>query len=57
VGDFEEVQYVRTAEGPFEGYEAIIKSKSVQERDVLLLITAKNIYKNHIDIDKIESTV
>ena len=48
---------MRTSEGPFEDYEAIIKSNSVQERDVLLLITAQNMYKNHIDIDKIESSV
>jgi len=56
-GNFEEGQKVRIAEGPFEGYEAIFKSKSGQERAVLLLKVAENMLKIQIDIDKIESSV
>ncbi|MCH8847268.1 MAG: transcription/translation regulatory transformer protein RfaH [Proteobacteria bacterium] len=56
-GNFEEGQKVRIAEGPFEGYEAIFKSKSGRERAVLLLNIAQNMSKIQIDIDKIESTI
>ena len=56
-GDFEEGQQVRIVEGPFEGYEAIFKSKSGRERAVLLLNIAQNMSKIQIDIDKIESTI
>ena len=56
-GDFEEGQKVRIAEGPFEGYEAIFKSKSGQERAVLLINIAQNLSRIQIDIDKIESSV
>ena len=55
-GDFQEGQQVRIAEGPFEGYEAIFKSKSGQERAILLLNIAQNMSKIQIDIDKIESS-
>jgi len=56
-GDFEEGQKVRIVEGPFEGYEAIFKSRSGQERAVLLLGIAQKLSKIQIDIDKIESSV
>jgi len=56
-GDFEEGQKVRIAEGPFEGYEAIFKSKSGQERAFLLLNIAQNMSKIQIDIDKIEPSI
>ena len=56
-GDFEEGQQVRIVEGPFEGYEAIFKSKSGRERAVLLLNIAQNMSKIQINIDKIESTI
>jgi len=55
-GDFQEGQQVRIVEGPFEGYEAIFKSKSGQERAILLLNIAQNMSKIQIDIDKIESS-
>jgi transcriptional antiterminator RfaH len=55
-GDFEAGQQVRIAEGPFEGYEAIFKTKSGQQRAILLLNIAQNMLKIQIDIDKIESS-
>jgi len=55
--DFEEGQEVRIAEGPFEGYEAIFKAKSGQQRAILLLNIAQNMTKIQIDIDKIESSI
>ena len=55
--DFEEGQRVRIAEGPFEGYEAIFKAKSGQQRAILLLNIAQNMTKIQIDIDKIESSI
>ncbi len=54
---FKEGQHVRIAEGPFEGYEAIFKVRSGQERAVLLLKIAENMVKIQIDTDKIESLV
>ncbi len=56
-GVFEAGQPVRIAEGPFEGYEAIFKARSGQERAVLLLKIAENMVKIQIDTDKIESLV
>jgi len=55
--DFEEGQKVRIAEDPFEGYEAIFKFKSGQERAVLLLNIAQYMSKIQIDIDKIETSI
>ena len=55
-GDFEAGQQVRIAEGPFEGYDAVFKAKSGQERAVILLKIAENMVKIQIDIDKIESS-
>ena len=52
-----EGQQVRIVEGPFKGYEAIFKSKSGQERAILLLKIAQNMSKIQIDIDKIESSI
>jgi transcriptional antiterminator RfaH len=52
---FEAGQEVRIAEGPFEGYEAMFKAKSGQERAILLLKIAENMVKIQIDTDKIES--
>lgn len=54
VGNFKEGQQIRIADGPFEGYEAIFKSKSGQERAIILLSIAENLAKIQIDIDKIE---
>lgn len=54
IDDFEMGQQVRIAEGPFEGYEAIFKAKSGQERAIVLLNIAQNMAKIQIDIDKIE---
>jgi len=55
-GDFEAGQQVRIAEGPFEGYDAVFKAKSGQERAVILLKIAENMVKIQIDINKIESS-
>jgi len=57
VSDFEEGQQIRIAEGPLEGYEAIFKAKSGQERAVVLLKIAQNMAKIQIDIDKIEPSI
>ena len=57
VSDFEDGQSVRIAEGPFEGYEAIFKSKSGQQRAILLLNIAQKLSKIQIDIDKIEPSL
>ncbi len=54
---FKEGQQVRIAEGPFEGYEAMFKAKSGQERAILLLKIAENMVKIQIDTDKIESSI
>jgi len=54
---FKEGQQVRIAEGPFEGYEAIFKANSGQERAILLLKIAENMVKIQIDTDQIESLV
>ena len=55
--DFEDGQTVRIAEGPFEGYEAIFKSNSGQQRAIILLNIAQNMTKIQIDIDKIEPSI
>ncbi len=57
VSDFEEGQQIRIAEGPLEGYEAIFKAKSGQERAVVLLKIAQSMAKIQIDIDKIEPSI
>lgn len=57
VSDFEDGQAVRIAEGPFEGYEAIFKSKSGQQRAVLLLNITQKMAEIQIDIDKIEPSI
>ena len=57
VSDFEEGQKIRIAEGPLEGYEAIFKAKSGQERAIVLLKIAQNMAKIQIDIDKIEPSI
>lgn len=57
VSDFEEGQQIRIVEGPLEGYEAIFKAKSGQERAVVLLNIAQNMAKIQIDIDKIEPSI
>ena len=54
VKDFEQGQKVVISEGLFEGYEAIFKSKSGQQRAMLLLNIAQKLSNIQIDIDKIE---